>query len=285
MHTIHSFDGGGVLACGPIRFMARYETRNWPSAYAPDRLVGTSSGGLIAILRATGMPWVTIESTFNYYAPRIFAKAPWWWRFDPTRPKYQTEGLKRALDVVLKGRLCCDVDIPFMVTSFDYEGWQAKIIDETDGMTLAEAIMRTAAAPGYFAPHDNRWLDGALVANNPAAIGILGAHRRGIPLEQIRCLSLATGGEGMKPSAKISNRMLKVQWAEPAIECLLGGNERVASYQAQSLIGPRFLRVLPKISRSYPIDDLSIMPAYKQFWDWTFDAYKATLDSWFEQGA
>lgn len=63
---------------------------------------------------------------------------------------------------------------------------------------VSDAVLASCSAPTYFDPHivDEKYqlVDGGLWANNPALVAAIDAkYRLGIPLENIRVLSIGTG--------------------------------------------------------------------------------------------
>lgn len=277
MHTIISIDGGGIKGAGPARFLAQAEAQGLLPI--PDLLAGSSAGGLLAILRATGRSWNECVMLFNKFAPYIFLPPPLTWKLNPFKPKYQDRGIREVAEILLGKRKCSEVEIPFMVTTWDAARGRAKIIDHTDDLTLAEAVLRTTAAPTYFPPQENRWLDGGLVANNPCALAIIGLHRRGVPLQDISCLSLATGADTWIPP-KLSQNMTKLQWVSPVIESQMDGNEEVSEFQATALLGLRHLRVCPHCEINYPLDAVNQMFTIANLWEAHFDKTQYELVAW-----
>lgn len=279
MRTVVSIDGGGVLAVGPVAFMRSFEATVAGFHFKPDLIAGTSAGGMLALMAASGKSWYEMEYLFTYWSRRIFARPPWRWRIDPFRPKYQDDGLKKAVESVFKGRRCCDALVPFRVPTFDNETGRPKIIDETDSITMAEACLRTTAAPTYFQPRDGRWIDGALVANDPSMIGITALVRSGAPVESICCLSLGTGGSQWTPR-KISRRTPFWGWAMPVINSQMAGNEEAAEFQASALLGARHLRIEPKLTSSFSLDSVDRMDDYRRIWEATFRDNAERFRAW-----
>ena len=274
---ILSIDGGGALGCGPISFM-RSMQKTIP--YKEDMLGGTSVGGLIVALRLAGRDWYEIEEIFMRGVGKIFEKPPLWWRMNPLKPRYRRDGLVDACKAELGNRRCRDAPVPFVVPVYDFKEGRPKIVDETDDLTLAEMVLRTTAAPTYFAPIQSRWADGGVFANNPSMLA-LGRVRRDfdIPMESIYILSLNTAGSFWK-DPKVGDNMTKLSWIEPLIKSQLDGNEEIAEYQCETFLGDRHFRVVPNLTGKVEIDDLSVLEDYAYEWHITFMDHELELQRW-----
>lgn len=260
---IISIDGGGALGCGPAELLRLLENADGAQA---DVLTGTSVGALLVSLRASGKSWADISGIFDKWAGKIFETPPIWWRLDPTRPKFRDNGIRAAVLAELGDLRCCDAHIPFFIPVSDFATGRVKVYDITDTALLRDIVLGSTAAPTYFQPRDGRWSDGGLAANNPAMIAVCGAiDKLGAKLEDLRCLSLSTGGSyWLDP--RVGRRTTKLGWAQPVIAFALGGTEELAEFQAAALLGERHLRIDPDLPREYPIDDPSICREYRRIW-------------------
>ena len=283
MTMILSIDGGGCLGCGPLRLLAQLEADG--VNIHDDILAGTSVGGLLVLLRATGRTWMSIEQEFTKWAPQIFADAPWWWKADPTRPKYQDDGILAATKALFGDKKCGDAEIPFFVTSFDFQQGRSKIWDNTDDARLADVALRTAAAPTYFQPRESRWADGGLVANNPSVIGIAGAlHKLEKPLGQLSVLSLATGGD-FWVNPQVGRRTTVLGWAKPVISAQMDGGEERDEFVADQLLGGRHLRVDPACQKAFAMDALGSMQEFRNLWQTAYLRRKPDILNLIQTGA
>lgn len=279
---ILSIDGGGVLGCGPVEFLKQMELyENWFGT-TEDVLAGTSVGGLLVALRATGRSWTDISDVFDRWVKKIFATPPFWWRMDPTRPQFQDDGIKAAVQAELGSLRCRDAKVPFFIPSFDFANGRPKIFDMTDDDLLSDVVLRTTAAPTYFQPRDGRWADGALATNNPSVIAICGAVRKlGKSLDGIKVLSLNTGGT-FWDDPHVDRRMTKIAWAMPMINSQLEGSEELADFQATALLGDRHLRLTPALPKRFPIDDPSKCPEYRRYWSALWSAKREEVKRWLD---
>ena len=260
---IISIDGGGALGCGPAELLRLLDNADGAQA---DVLAGTSVGALLVSLRATGKSWSDISVIFDRWVGKIFEAPPFWWRMDPTRPKFRDDGIRAAVAAELGDLRCCDASIPFFIPASDFATGRVKVFDITDKDLLRDVVLRSAAAPTYFQPRDGRWADGALGANNPSMIAVCGAiDKLSAKLEDIWCLSLCTGGSYWS-DPNIGRRTTKLGWASPVISFAMEGTEELAEFQADAVLDSRHLRIDPELSRKYPIDNVGMCEEYRDIW-------------------
>lgn len=274
---IISIDGGGALGCGPAELLRLLENADGAQV---DALAGASVGALLVALRTTGRSWSDISTTFDKWVCKIFESPPLWWKLDPTRPAFQDDGIRAAVLAELGEARCCDAHIPFFIPVSDFTAGRVKVYDATDTALLRDVVLESTAAPTYFQPRGGRWADGGLAANNPSMLAICGAiDKLGAKLEDIRCLSLSTGGSFWEDPG-IGRRTTKLGWATRVISFALDGTEELAEFQANALLGSRHLRLDPELTRKYPIDDPKLCREYRGIWSGLWTRRKDEILRW-----
>jgi Patatin-like phospholipase len=218
VRRILSIDGGGIRGTFPASFLATLENDlDEPIGRYFDLIAGTSTGGIIAIALAMGVPARDVLKLYEDLGPGIFdqdhdgisgvltklyRKARWFaWG-----PKYSTDRLEAALKDVLGERKIGDAITRLMVPAWNASTRKVYVYKTahhdrltTDYRDLAvDAALATAAAPTFFREHitgnDVGLVDGGLWANNPAgnavveAIGVLGWPADEIKLLSVSCL-------------------------------------------------------------------------------------------------
>lgn len=273
---LFSFDGGGVLGIGPASYMALAESKNMLPK--PDCLAGTSVGSLLASACAIGMSWEAIRHTFMKNAPTIFSFPGVLWKINPKKPKYSHEGLKKVVSKLFGDIRMCDLPIPLFITAMDYNRGKVKVWDKTDGDLVADCVVASCSAPTFFPPLRGM-VDGGLVANNPSMVQITGClSKLGWDLKDLWCLSLGTNGDFWK-NPNVSSDTGKLEWAKLLLENTTRGNEEVATFQAQSLLGNRYRRVEPILTRDFGLDDLDSMKEYSDLWKAYFSIKSHELEN------
>lgn len=202
----------------PAAFLAALEDDlDQPIGRYFDLIAGTSTGGIIAIALAMGIPAKDILKLYEDLGPGIFdqdqdglgglAKKLYrkvrWVAFGP---KYSADRLEAALKSILGNRKIGEAKTRLMIPAWNASTRKVYVYKTahherftTDYKDSAvDAALATAAAPTFFREHitanDVGLVDGGLWANNPAgnavveAIGVLGWAANEINLLSVSCL-------------------------------------------------------------------------------------------------
>ena len=248
-----SLDGGGIRGIFSAALLAGLEKDlGRPILDHFDLVVGTSTGGLIAVGLGAGM--VPEEIVDLYVAERetIFP-GPRRLRSvrQLVRPKYRANGLHALLRQVFGSRLLAESRVPLVIPSYDL-GENSVYLFKTPHharlkrdwrVPLWQVAAATSAAPTFFPafslPSDHvRLVDGGVWANNPAMVGVVEAVSMfGQPLDTIRVLSLGTTADPQTRKRKLDNGGL-LQWVRSpnVVDVLLTGQSVGAFTQVQHLI-------------------------------------------------
>lgn len=208
-----SLDGGGIRGYLTARILVEIEryldtqTRDpKPLGKRFGLIVGTSTGGLIALALAIGKTAEEICEFYETAGPEIFSKPvifdkektfrweTFFWRAKTRlfRPKFHSEVLRALLkEKLFSDRKLSDIkadDPQVAVTSVALDtGMLRKHASNylplhagRESETLVNIALATTAAPTYFAvakemKHSTDLVDGGLVANNPAMIALIDA--------------------------------------------------------------------------------------------------------------
>jgi patatin-like phospholipase/acyl hydrolase len=250
-----ALDGGGVRGIFTAALLAGLEEDTGkPVVDHFDLVVGTSTGGIIALALGAGL---TPREILECYVAEHGAIFPGSRTLTSIRQlfaaKYRPDGLEAALKRVLGDRLLGESRIPLVIPSYNL-GENSVYLFKTphhqrlkrDYRVRMWAVgMATSAAPTYFPafrlPVDEvRLIDGGVWANNPAMVGVAEAVSMfGRGLDEIRVLSLGTtAGTKTRPS-RLDNGGL-VHWLRGPnlVDVLLAGQSAGAFAQVQHLIGP-----------------------------------------------
>nr|WP_213773285.1 CBASS cGAMP-activated phospholipase [Bradyrhizobium sp. dw_78] len=216
IYKVLSLDGGGIRGVFPAAFLARLEDRiGQPIGSYFDLIVGTSTGGIIAIGLGLGLSARDILQLYEEQGPAIFdqehGRAENWlrqrWRgawqlFDS---KYSSEPLKAALTGIMGQRRLGESRTRLVIPAWHSMLERVYLYKtahhprlETDYKELAlDAAMATAAAPTFLKPHRTseavELVDGGVWANNP--IGVAAVESVGLlgwPADRLKILSIGT---------------------------------------------------------------------------------------------
>lgn len=189
MKRILAIDGGGVKGTFPAAFLAAIEESiddRIPNYF--DLIVGTSTGGIIAL--GLGLGWTAAEllSFYEDYGPKIFQKASLWKRLMwAVTAKYDPTPLHEALEDQFGGRRIGESTVRLVIPSANLETGGVYLYKTSHRPWLRvdykkeaiEAARATSAAPTYFPSYISKagvpLVDGGLWANNPLAVAAVEA--------------------------------------------------------------------------------------------------------------
>lgn len=208
---ILSLSGGGIRGVYSASFLAKLEELTGKRvADHFDLIVGTSTGGLIALGLGLGHSAGDIRDFYFRHGDLIFKKRPWLMRqLNPKasiRPKYAQDGLRESL----KGLLGEDVKLGksnnrLVINAMYAEGSAPRCYktrhhadyDRDHRQPAWNVGLSTSAAPVFFPAHlaidGKHHLDGGLWANCPIVVGIAEAiGKLGQRPEDLDILSIGT---------------------------------------------------------------------------------------------
>jgi len=273
-YNILSFDGGGVRGVYSSVLLDRLKQR---FAGIPDNahlLAGTSTGGIIALGLASGLPPSSLVAIYRDEAGRIFDET---WLHELadldglSGADYDNTNLKEILSGILAAKKLKDLNRKVLIPSFQLDNqeqqagkrmWKPKFFHnypgpDSDGEQLAlDVALRTRAAPIYF-PTYQIYVDGGVVANNPSMAALAQALDPGTGNQQLQDIRLFSIGTGNNPTY-IAGHDLDwglAQWARPLVSLMIDGVMGVADYQCQRLLGKRYFRLEPLLPKPIALDD------------------------------
>lgn len=210
MRRVLTIDGGGVRGVLPASFLATIEEqvgRN-PAEFF-DLIVGTSTGGIIALGLGAGLAANEIRDFYTERGPLIFRGQR---QLRALRQlvvaKYDPVRLRKELETVFADKRIGESRNRLVIPSMDLTTGKVRLwktahherFVQDYKRSMVEAAMATSAAPTYFkavvGETGTSLIDGGVFANNPAAlgaveaIGVLGWAR-----EDVAILSLGCGTE------------------------------------------------------------------------------------------
>ncbi len=235
-----------------------------------DLIVGTSTGGIIALCLGAGMSPREIVEFYAKEGPKIFRK-PWIPKKQLLRVKYDNSPLKSALKTCLGQKRMIDSQKRLVIPSYSLDADDVYIFKTPHHkrfrrdfkVPMWQVGMATSAAPTYLPAYDEidhiRLIDGGVWANNPVMVGIVEAVSiLNIPLDSIAAFSLGTTCE-VPLRGKGLTRGGYVQWRNAGVKTVMRGQSVGATTQATHIIGEdRVLRCDPKVPESlFALDKVS----------------------------
>lgn len=270
-----ALDGGGFRGLFAAQVLAEWERRlGRPIASCFDLIVGTSTGGIIALGLACGMPAGALVDFYVEDGKKIFPSPLSVWRFWAgakhwIATKYDPSALEAALKRRFGDKTLGDLATPVVIPSFmlqEGKHWYFKtphfdgnLIDQT--RPLWEVARATSAAPTYFpafcSSRSEVFVDGGVLANNPSLVGYLEVRLNFSRwADDIRVLNVGTeGAESALPRERLRRGGL-LSWAKPASELLMQAQAAsIESLMPRLLDEDCWLRVKPEHGRGFaPLD-------------------------------
>jgi patatin-like phospholipase/acyl hydrolase len=300
-----ALDGGGIRGVVSVVLLQRLAAEPALAGWLgrTDVYAGTSTGGLIALGLARGLPLATLRALYEQKGKQIFADSLLDDILDLGKiagADYSSKNLAKELkaaygETTTLGQLGSKVVIP----TFDLDNkddldalvaagkltadeakaqrtWKPKVFHnfpgaDADDDALAWRVgMATSAAPTYFPAFDG-YVDGGVFANNPSLVALAQTQDERATgacpgLDEIVLLSLGTGTS----LCWIQGKNLDwgyAQWAKPLVEVMLEGVAGIADYQCQRLLGEKYHRLAPVFppGTRYALDDVARVPDMVKF--------------------
>jgi len=202
--------GGGIHGVATAVYLRDLEERSGSRAKEHfDLVVGTSTGGIIALALSLGIPARKLETLYRERGDEIFR------RRRPLIPQtiaqffgplYDNDPLCQLLTETLgpdtqiddaECRLCIPAVNITAGRNVVFKTRHRPGYERDHALKMWRVAAATAAAPAYFPPVEipgRGWfVDGGLWANAPIEVGIAEARQLGHSLDQIEVLSIGTG--------------------------------------------------------------------------------------------
>jgi uncharacterized protein len=265
---ILSIDGGGILGVFPAAFLAAQEKHiGEPLGRYFDMIVGTSTGGIIALALGLDIPASEILEFYKSLGPQVFpqpstktGKLVQIFR-QVKSSKYDPSSLQSALERTFGQRKLGQSITRLVIPSMSIATGEVYIFKTAHHERLrsdyrefaVDVAMATSAAPSYFPPHFGRsgvpLVDGGMYANNPVGLAAVEAlSMLGWDKGMFDILSLGTTSQpydvGLKESTK--DEGLSWVWGLRLINTFMAGQSSSSFGTAQLLAGhENVLRINP----------------------------------------
>ena len=265
---ILALDGGGLRGIFTASFLATLEDRREGRlADYFDLIVGTSTGGIIGLAIAFGIPARRVLSLYLQEGPRIFGRGRTLGML--LRPKYHNTRLTRSLRDIFGERAINDALTPVCIPSYELTNSYPRIWKDEHADDLVwwgdqpawKIALATSAAPLYLPGIQiiagDSHVDGGLFANNPTLVGLTEAVQSfGQPLDRIRVLSVGAGERAERIPYERSRRMGLWHWKTAIYDHMLIAQARIAHEVAQRLLPPgQYERINIPLEHRYSLDD------------------------------
>ena len=247
-----ALDGGGLRGIFTAATLAAWE-EDFDTSIADhfDLIVGTSTGGVIALALGLGVSPAEVLSIYVDHGDLIFpparrARRELWRRL--RRPRYSAIELRAVLQDCFGDQILGDSRVRLAIPSYDLAADHVHLFRTPHHPDLrrdwrvrvAEVAMATTAAPTFLPAHRmaaHRLIDGGVWANNPTLVGVAECFDRlGGERGQIRVLSVGTTSEIRERRTAVDNGGL-LAWRSDGLDVMLRGQCLAATNHAQLILG------------------------------------------------
>jgi predicted acylesterase/phospholipase RssA len=268
---ILALDGGGIRGLFSAAILALIE-RDLGTKVVDhfDLIVGTSTGGIVAIGLGLGLEPRQLVDFYLRHCPEIFKNRlhmrsvlQWF------RRKYSSEGLSSALKEALSDRLFGESSKRLVIPAYNLGDDDVYLFRTPHHQRLRrdyrtpawQVAVATSAAPTFFPACGEvdhlRLVDGGIWANNPAMVGLVEAvGTLGVNIGSIKMLSIGTYDSVQSRPSRL-DRGGKIAWARGAavVDVLMRAQSIGINNQVRFLVGSeRFVRIDPRV----PAADISL---------------------------
>ncbi len=285
-----SIDGGGIRGIIPGIVLQQIEKTiqlrtGDPSAKLADYFdffAGTSTGGILVGIylcpdtNDTSRARFTAEQAVELYlrrGPVIFNSSAWK-RFTSmgglNEEMYSEEMLEKYLRTYFRDIKLSELVKPCLISAYEIEKRHpfffsrdnARMFPEKD-FYIRDVARATSAAPIYFKASQissmsgnvHSFVDGGLIANNPALCGItdimkLNQDSLQHNIKDIVLLSLGTGIKKIPIEYKDASEFGALGWIKPILHIVSSGNNEIVDYQVNQLfkhagVSDQYVRLSP----------------------------------------
>ncbi|MCW9033812.1 MAG: patatin-like phospholipase family protein [Rhodospirillales bacterium] len=276
---ILSIDGGGIRGVIPAIFLREIEKRLQQEAGTTeirladrfDLIAGTSAGGILALVMTVpgpdGRPLHSSQDLIDLWAERgdeVFGVNIFTELMSMGTRKYSSEGMHKLLTDYMRETKLSDALREVLITSFCLDTGQSQFfkrrrarIEPHEDFLMRDVALATASAPIYFAPavfkdlgggEEHGYIDGGVIANNPAICAVTEARRRFPQANDVVVVSLGTGYCYDPIDHKKAANWGSIQWARPLVDVLIDGPRAAVDHQLRELLvsapeeGARYFR-------------------------------------------
>lgn len=277
---ILSIDGGGIKGVFPASFLATIDDSiegNLVDYF--DLVVGTSTGGIIALALGLGFSPKEILRFYEQYGPSIF-QGNRFLRFirQLGYSKYEHHNLKQALEATFGDKKLGDSKKRLVIPSLNLETGEVYVYKTAHHDRLqrdykelvVEVALATSSAPTYFPTHVTTsgvpLIDGGIWANNPIgmavveAIGVLGW-----PREDLKVLSIGCTLESLNIKAGRRKGLGRLYWGVNIADVFMASQSFASIGTAQLLAGHQnVIRINPPVANGkFGLDVVSEIKSLK----------------------
>lgn len=287
LKRILSIDGGGIKGVFPASFLATVEdTIGDRVGNYFDLIVGTSTGGIIALGLGLGFSATEILGFYEQLGPRVFGASGVTQVLNKIlqvgTSKYGHGPLKAALQSLFADRTLGDSRNRLVIPSFNLETGEVHLFKTRHiprylrdyKERAVDVALATASAPTFFPTHRSAvgtpLIDGGVWANNPVGVAVVeGIGVLGWQPEEIMVLSVGCTAQPFSVEKARAVPTGLLYWGVKVAEVFMTAQSSASLGLAANLIGhENIIRVNPIMPRGrFGLDKLCEVPSLKGLGD------------------
>lgn len=282
MKRILTIDGGGIKGVFPASFLATVENAiEGNIADYFDLIVGTSTGGIIALGLGLGLPAEKMLGFYEEHGPTIFKgnRGFRWLRWLGTS-KYRSAPLEEALRSCFGDKRLGDSKKRLVIPSLNLENGETYIYKTAHHPRLerdykekaVEVALKTAATPTYFSTRRSSvgtpLIDGGMWANNPVGMAVVEAITLlDWPRDTLKVLSLGCTTEPLNVNLGRNASLGTLYWVTKFVDVFMHAQSHASLGTAKLLAGyGNIKRINPVVARGkFSLDKASAIPSLKGY--------------------
>lgn len=274
--TAISCAGGGIRGLYTLHIMEGIQ-KHGGNIYNAKYYAGTSTGGMISLGIAGGMPLADAIDIYSHRGNELFLKhyGGWFnWATVLFNEKYSYTGIERVQKEIFgEDTLFSSLEPHVIIPSYDIEGGANKdpcpyIFDSKnprdETVKIWEVARATSAAPTFFEPFygipGHSLVDGGIFANNPSDVVIgnildqYDSRNKGTALNGTYMISLGTGGFDQPIPRLTSRNMGLMEWATPISSLMMQAVSEKSHMITENLLGDRYMHLDGNLDREVALD-------------------------------
>lgn len=266
-YRLLALSGGGVRGVFQARFLEQLERkRNNPAKSLFSGVAATSTGSIVGLALAAGIPARNIVELYRSKAGNIFQKRSG--SLLRTGGRYPQAPLRDALDHEFGDTRLGDLQMETYIMASTMDTYQGRVfssVDEEDKhLRVVDVALASSAAPTFFPPMqvtgDQRaYVDGGLWANDPSMAVLRKLNSRGTSLSTLTMLLIGCGRapRGVNYRDLVGLRTLSKETARIILDSVFALQEWNSLDELRAMLsGSQFLTINPLLPRSIPLDDV-----------------------------
>lgn len=254
---------GGVRGILQAVFLDRLETDIGALRERFDLVAATSTGALVGLGIAAGLPARDLVELYRVHLPAVFRAKPA--ALIRRGGRYRTEPLREVLAQHFGELRLGELEVDVLICASALNRFQGRIFTRADtDVLVVDAALASAAAPTFFEPvvpegSERGYLDGGLWANDPLLVAIAYASRTlGVPTDAVEALSIGTGKvpRGCTPDEAAAMRILSLDTVRFLLQISGSLQEWSSQHLLERLTSSRVRRINPELVEWVELDDV-----------------------------